>query len=77
MFVGLEYVDYLVNCFVVSAYAKAFYVWVGYKWRICVTTCQFHGLSKMRNWGWDMLVAKRCSFGGFPCIRHVGSLRFV
>ena len=28
-FVGLECMGYLVNCFVVSGFAKAFYVWVG------------------------------------------------
>ena len=26
---------------------------------------------KVCNWGWDMLVARRCSFGGFPWIGRV------
>ena len=49
-------------------YAKVFYVWVD----VGVTSSQFHDLGKVCNWGWDMLVAKACSFSGFPYIGHIG-----
>jgi hypothetical protein len=49
----------------------------GYKWRVGVSMCQFRGLGKVCSWGWDVLVAKICSFGGFQCIGHIQTLRFV
>ena len=49
----------------------------GCKWRVGEATCQFCGLGKVCSWGWDMLVAIRCSFGGFPCIGPIDILRFV
>ena len=65
-------------CFVVSHYVKAFYAWVGgCKWRVGVATCQICGLGKVCSCDWDMLVTKRCTFGGFPCIGHIKTLRFV
>ena len=33
---------------------------------------RFHGSCKVYNWGWDMLVATRRSFNGFPCMRYIG-----
>lgn len=54
-----------------------FYVWVSKCGRVGVTTCQFHSLCIVCNSGWGMLVAKRCSFCGFPCIGHIKILRFV
>ena len=49
----------------------------GCKWRVGVATCQICGLSKVCSCDWDMLVTKRCTFGGFPCIGHIKTLRFV
>jgi hypothetical protein len=49
----------------------------GCKWKVGVATCQFCGLGKVCSCDWDMLVAKRCSFGGFPCIVRIKTLRFV
>ena len=49
----------------------------GCKWTVGVAMCQFCGLSKVCIWSWDMLMARRCSFGGFPCIGRIGGLRFV
>ena len=46
------------------------------KWRVSVATCQFHDLGKVCSWNWDMLVARRCSFSGSPCIGCIGILRF-
>ena len=47
------------------------------KWRVSVATCQFHDLGKVCSWGWDMLMARRCSFGGFPCIGRIEILGVV
>jgi hypothetical protein len=49
----------------------------GYKWRVGVSMCQYCGLGKVCSWGWDVLVATICSFGGFQCIGHIQTLRFV
>ena len=48
----------------------------GCKWRVSVATCQFCGLGKVSSWGWEMLLAITCSFGGFPCIGRIGQLKF-
>ena len=49
----------------------------GCKWIVGVIMYQFYGLGKVCSRGWDMLVAKRCSFGSFPCIGRIVILRFV
>ena len=49
----------------------------GCKWRVGVAMYKFCGLGKVYTWGWDMLVARRCSFSSFPCIGRIGILRFV
>ena len=49
----------------------------GCEWRVGVAMCQLRGLGKVCNWGWDMLMAKRYSFGGFPCIGRIVILSFV
>jgi hypothetical protein len=47
----------------------------GCKWRVGVATFQLLGLGNVCSWGWDMLVTRRCSFGGFPCTGRIGILR--
>ena len=47
----------------------------GRKWGVGVAMCQFRGLGKVCGWGWDMLVARRCSFMGYPYIGRIGNLR--
>ena len=49
----------------------------GCKWRVGMAMCQFCGLGKVCSWGWDMLVATICTFGGFSCIWRIGIVRFV
>ena len=75
MFVGLECVGYLVHSFV--KLCEGLFCVGGCKWRVSVVMCQFHGLGKMRNWGWDTLKAIRCSYGGFSCIRGIEILKFL
>ena len=49
----------------------------GYRWRVGVAACRLCGFGKICIWGWDMLVAKRCSINGFPCIGRIGISRYV
>lgn len=49
----------------------------GCTWRVDVVMCQFCGLGKVCSWGWDILVANKCSFGGFQCTGHSEILKFM
>lgn len=42
-----------------------------------MATYRFCAFRKMCNWGWNMLVAKRCSIGNIACIGRIGILRYV
>ena len=56
---------------------KGFLCVGGCEWRVVVAMYQCRGLGKVCNWGWDMLVVRRCSLCGFPCIGRIGISRFV